>query len=95
MTTLNGLGFDIQQLWEQSKSISPPHHLNFYNTKSISLLLESSGFEIVEIATPGKLDWDIVEGMIKDKEERIFFLEEQLGADVYPDTQEDAEDDGI
>lgn len=25
----------------------------------------------------------IVEGMIKDKEERILFLEEQLGADVY------------
>ena len=27
---------------------------------------------------------EIVEGMIKDKEERILFLEEQLGADVYP-----------
>lgn len=28
---------------------------------------------------------DIVEGMIEDKEARILFLEEQLGADIYPD----------
>lgn len=38
---------------------------------------------------------DIVEGMITDKEERILFLEEQLGADVYPDEQGGAEDDGV
>jgi 2-polyprenyl-3-methyl-5-hydroxy-6-metoxy-1,4-benzoquinol methylase len=60
-TTLNGLGFDIQVLWERSKSISPPHHLNFFNPSSISLLLNRSGFEVIEVATPGKLDWDIVD----------------------------------
>ena len=61
LTTLNGLGFDIQLLWEQSKSISPPHHLNFFNPSSISLLLKQCGFEVIEVATPGKLDWDIVD----------------------------------
>ncbi|VVB88572.1 Ubiquinone biosynthesis O-methyltransferase [uncultured archaeon] len=65
LTTLNGQGFDIQLLWENSKSISPPHHLNFFNPKSISLLLASCGFIKAEVTTPGKLDWDIVEGMIK------------------------------
>ena len=30
-TTLNGKGFDILLLWEKSKSISPPHHINFFN----------------------------------------------------------------
>ncbi|MCL2226750.1 MAG: class I SAM-dependent methyltransferase [Oscillospiraceae bacterium] len=63
LTTLNGMGFDIQLLWEKSKSVSPPHHLNFFNPKSISLLLQSKGFEAVNVETPGTLDWDIVEGM--------------------------------
>lgn len=65
LTTLNGQGFDIQLLWEKSKSISPPHHLNFFNPESIAKLLESCGFIVDEISTPGKLDWDILEGMVK------------------------------
>lgn len=60
-TTLNGNGFDIQILWEKSKSISPPHHLNFINPKSAMIILNSVGFEVVNISTPGLLDWDIVE----------------------------------
>lgn len=62
MTTLNALGFDIQVLWEKAKSVFPPQHLNFFNPSSISLLLEREGLEVIEIATPGQLDWDIVEG---------------------------------
>ncbi|MFQ5715311.1 MAG: class I SAM-dependent methyltransferase [Candidatus Scalinduaceae bacterium] len=67
LTTLNGKGFDITLLWEKSKSIAPPQHLNFFNPTSIKYLLERVGFEIVEISTPGMLDWDIVEGMIKNE----------------------------
>lgn len=67
LTTLNSKGFDIMLLWEKSKSIAPPHHLNFFNPISIRLLLERIGFEIIEISTPGMLDWDIVEGMIKNE----------------------------
>jgi 2-polyprenyl-3-methyl-5-hydroxy-6-metoxy-1,4-benzoquinol methylase len=62
LTTLNGLGFDIQVLWERSKSVSPPHHLNFANPAAMAMLLERTGFEVIEISTPGELDWDIVEG---------------------------------
>jgi len=62
LTTLNGLGFDIQLLWERSKSVTPPHHLNFFNPHSVRLLLERMGFTLIEISTPGQLDWDIVEG---------------------------------
>jgi hypothetical protein len=54
-------------LWEKSKSIAPPHHLNFFNPTSIKFLLERIGFEIIEISTPGMLDWDIVEGMIRNE----------------------------
>lgn len=62
LTTLNGLGFDIQILWERAKSVFPPHHLNFFNPCSMETLLVRKGFEIVDIATPGQLDWDIIEG---------------------------------
>lgn len=62
ITTLNGLGFDIQILWERAKSVFPPHHLNFLNPRSMETLLVRKGFEIVDIATPGQLDWDIIEG---------------------------------
>lgn len=67
LTTLNGNGFDILLLWERSKSVSPPHHLNFFNFKSLQHLLERVGFEVEDNSTPGRLDWDIVEGMIKNE----------------------------
>lgn len=65
-TTLSGIGVDIQSLWEDSKSVSPPMHLNFFNPKSITLLLESCGYKVVEVTTPGKLDIDIMNNN-KDK----------------------------
>ncbi len=65
ITAPNGQGFDIQILWEKSKNIFPPHHLNLFNPHSIKLLLESNGFRVIESATPGKIDLDIVEGMYR------------------------------
>jgi SAM-dependent methyltransferase/ribosomal protein S27E len=67
MTTLNGQGFDIVTLWDKSKSIFPPHHLNFFNVDSISLLFKECGFNVIDVSTPGELDWDIVEGMYKEE----------------------------
>jgi 2-polyprenyl-3-methyl-5-hydroxy-6-metoxy-1,4-benzoquinol methylase len=66
-TTLNGEGFDIQILWERSKSVSPPHHLNFFNPLSARILLEKKGFVVESVTTPGKLDWDIIEGMRREE----------------------------
>jgi len=60
LTTLNGKGFDLQMLGEKSRSINPPHHINFFNPHSLSLLMRNEGFEVLEISTPGKLDVDIV-----------------------------------
>ena len=64
VTTLNGQGFDIQVLWEQSISVYPPCHINLFNPDSLAGLLCECGFEVEEIATPGQLDWDILERMI-------------------------------
>jgi hypothetical protein len=82
-TTLSGMGVDIQALWQYSKSISPPMHLNFLNPKSIELLLNNIGFKVLETSTPGKLDLDIMNNnidKIKDK-----FWKNFLG---YSSTQE-------
>ena len=69
-TTLSGTGVDIQVLWEESKSVTPPHHLNFLNPRSIEILFARLGLEVLEVTTPGKLDVDILvnnQSLIKDK----------------------------
>lgn len=71
-TTLNGAGVDIQVLWEHSKAVSPPHHLNFFNPLSVRMLLESCGFEPLEITTPGKLDINIIENNIRYVTDRFW-----------------------
>lgn len=68
-TTLSGTGVDIQALWEDSKSVMPPHHLNFFNPHSIRMLLERCGLEPIDVSTPGRLDIDILANnyhLIKD-----------------------------
>ena len=74
-TTLSGTGVDIQALWENSKSVSPPHHLNFLNPRAIGILLSRIGLEPLAITTPGRLDIDILSnnyGLIKDRFWRTF-----------------------
>lgn len=74
-TTLSGMGVDIRTLWEEAKPVSPPMHLNFLNPKSIEILLKNTGFEVIEITTPGKLDIDIMHNCrdnIKDRFWRDF-----------------------
>ena len=65
-TMPNVSGFDIQVLWEKSDNVYPPHHINLLSFEGVKLLLSRSGFEIVEISTPGKLDLDILKNSIKE-----------------------------
>lgn len=60
VTGLCGDGFDIRSLWEYSKSVSPPHHINFLSVQGFHRLFKNSGFDEVMITTPGKLDVDII-----------------------------------
>lgn len=59
-------GFDIQVLWERSKSISPPHHINFLSIRGFEALFKRVGFAEVKVITPGKLDVDIVKNAFSD-----------------------------
>ena len=59
LTCPNGKGFDIRLLNEASDSVEP-EHLNYFNPQSLSRLVESHGFCVEEVSTPGKLDAEIV-----------------------------------
>lgn len=71
-TTLSGAGVDIQALWEDSKSVSPPHHLNFLNPHSVQILLRRIGLEVLEVSTPGKLDIDILVNNVHHIKDRFW-----------------------
>lgn len=86
-TTLSGEGFDIQLLWEQSKSVFPPHHLNFLNPVSFKLLCEKVGFVVESIETPGVLDWDIVEGALRRGEVKLDRFWRHLGRFGSPEAK--------
>lgn len=69
MTTLCYDGFDINMLQEKSKSISPPHHINFMSKQGFAELFQRAGLTDIEITTPGLLDVDIVNGAIDEHPE--------------------------
>lgn len=59
LTCPNVKGFDLLTLGVSSGSFDH-EHLNYFHPKSVSLLLERARFRICDVATPGRLDADIV-----------------------------------
>lgn len=66
MTASTISGFDLQILWNNSKSIYPPDRINLISTEGFTTLLEDNGFKIIEISTPGQLDIELVKNTLKN-----------------------------
>lgn len=59
LTCPNGQGFDIAVLGAGSQAVDA-EHVNLFNPTSLSRLVSSVGFEILDVSTPGRLDAEIV-----------------------------------
>jgi len=66
LTTLTVSGFDIQTLWEHSKAVHPPAHINLLSLEGMKALFNRAGLKIIDMSTPGKLDVDIVRNTIQE-----------------------------
>jgi hypothetical protein len=80
MTARSASGFDIQLLREHAPYIFPPEHLNLLSVEGVRTLLDRTGFDVVELSTPGQLDVEFVSealeespGIISDPFWRYFF----------------------
>lgn len=67
-TTSTISGFDLQVLWNNSKTIFPPDKINLLSIEGIVKLLERCGFEIIELSTPGQLDVELVKNAMENND---------------------------
>ena len=63
LTCPNGKGFDVETLVKDSDTVDH-EHLNYFNPKSIEILFNRIGFDVLEVTTPGVLDADLVRNKI-------------------------------
>jgi SAM-dependent methyltransferase len=55
----NGEGFDVATLGAAALAVDA-EHVNLFNPRALSSLLERGGFEVLDVATPGRLDAEFV-----------------------------------
>jgi hypothetical protein len=66
VTTISISGFDLQVLWDNSKSIFPLDRMNVFSSDGLMRLFGRHGFEVIEYSTPGLLDLDIVRNVVQE-----------------------------
>jgi SAM-dependent methyltransferase len=68
LTTRAGSGFDIQALWDKLDNIFPLEHTNLISTQGMTMLLQRTGFDVLEMSTPGQLDVQVVTRLLGQDE---------------------------
>ena len=66
LTTRSSSGLDVQVLWSRCPTIFPADHLNLLSVEGVRALLETAGFELLEISTPGQLDVELVARVLRE-----------------------------
>lgn len=69
-----GSGFDVLTLKERSSSIFPLDHITLPSPQGMEILLQKTGFEVLEITTPGLLDMKLIQNDIDKIPRDQFFL---------------------
>jgi len=59
ISTPNVEGFEMSVLEKVCDTYFAPTHLNYFSIKTLPMLLENCGFEVLKIETPGQLDIEI------------------------------------
>jgi len=63
LTCPNAHGFEVEVLGAAADTVDT-EHLNYFNPHSLGLLVADSGFEVLDVTTPGYLDADIVRNKV-------------------------------
>lgn len=69
LTTRSSSGLDIQVLWQRCPTIFPADHLNLLSVEGVRTLLETAGFELLEVSTPGQLDVELVARVLDEDQD--------------------------
>jgi len=92
LTTRTISGFDLQVLWDQTPYVFVPEHLNLLSIEGITALLESAGFRLLELSTPGQLDVELVQRATSEDPtielpRFVKYFLDQRGAETHADFQ--------
>ena len=68
-TTASGSGFEYQVLGEKAPNINPINRMNLLSLEALSDCVESAGFEIIELSTPGRLDVESVRKVVNESDD--------------------------
>ena len=92
-TTKTISGFDLQMLWDKAPYIYVPEHLNLLSIDGITQVINRSGFELIELSTPGQLDLELVQLAAKEDASIklpsfISYMLNHRGRETHEDFQE-------
>lgn len=86
-------GFEVQLLWERSRTMLPPDKLNVLSLEGLLCVFSQDRWDIVELSTPGVLDVEMVKQAIEAERApdmaRFFrYVLDRRGADAHLALQE-------